>query len=737
MKKKVKDISSSSKKHDREKNIYSNSKKSKLKRGFFFKKPTSARGVFLLAGKIVVCLTLLSIIGLSIIITGLTVYVMKEADAQSGINLDKESIMKTGVTTVYGTDSGGQIVPLSSISSGTTRLWCDLDKVPSSVKNAIIAIEDEKFYEHDGVNFQRTFVAFTNMFLHFGINQGGSTITQQLVKNLTGDSEAGGFEGIKRKVREIHRAISLEKKYTKDQILQAYLNIIPIGGNNGDYAGINTAAKLYFNKHISQVSLAEGASLAVITKKPVIYDPIKYPENNKKRRDRTLKKMLDLKMISPEDYQKAVNTPVKVNPGKVVGTGEKTYQSYFVDAALNQVVSDYMKKNKIENWDEANAKVKSSGFNIYTTIDVDLQNKLESLFESPATFGWKSFDNKPQAAFVIYDLDGNMKACVGGTGKKPSGDRTTINCATNVYRSPGSTMKPLAAYAPAIESNLITYSSLLEDSPIKKVDGNDWPQNYDRKYFGKVTASFALEKSLNTIPTKLVEQMGVKNVYDFLTDNLKLSGLVDPAHPLKNGTCESSGIAMGALTKGIRLSEFTNAYQIFGNGGRLTESTTYEKVLDAAGEVILRPKRISNIVISAETSAIMNRMLRNVITRGTGTAANLDKINIEVVGKTGMSNDNKNFTFVGLTHDYVAGVWVGYPDGKELSVQTINKPSQIFGNVMSKLLSGKKQEKFDCSAAQEAMFCKDTGLIANDSCPQKEQGYYKPESIKNKCSAHR
>ena len=268
MKKRFKDISSSSKKHDREKNIYSNSKKNKSKKRFFFKKPTSARGIFLLAGKIVVCLTLLSIIGLSIIITGLTVYVMKEADAQSGINLDKESIMKTGVTTVYGTNSSGQSVPLSSISSGTTRLWCDLDKVPSSVKNAIIAIEDEKFYEHDGVNFQRTFVAFTNMFLHFGINQGGSTITQQLVKNLTGDSEAGGFEGIKRKVREIHRAISLEKKYTKDQILQAYLNIIPIGGSNGDYAGINTAAKLYFNKNISEVSLAEGASLAVITKKP-------------------------------------------------------------------------------------------------------------------------------------------------------------------------------------------------------------------------------------------------------------------------------------------------------------------------------------------------------------------------------------------------------------------------------------------------------------------------------------
>lgn len=736
MKKRVKDISSSSKKKSNSKDVYSSSKISKRKgRIGFFKKPTSPKGVFALIGKIMVCGFLLCVIGLSIVITGMTVYVMKATDTQSGINLEKESVMKSGVTTIYGKDSGGNDVALSSIATGTTRLWCDIDKIPAHVKNAFVAIEDNKFYQHDGVDFQRTFVAFLNMFLHFWSAQGGSTITQQLVKNVTGDRDVGGIEGIKRKTREIYRAISLEKTYSKDQILQAYLNIIPIGGRNGDYAGIQTAARLYYNKDIWNVTLAEAASLAVITKKPISYDPIHNPDNNKERRDKTLRKMLELKMISQKEYDEAVNTPVKANPGRVIDNNGKSYQSYFVDATLNQVVSDYMKKYNIDSWDEANSRVKSAGFNIYTTIDIDMQEKLEQMYENPSTFGWKTFDNKPQSAFVIFDLNGNMKACVGATGKKQAGDRTTNNYA-NLNRSPGSTMKPIAAYAPAIENNDLTYSSIVEDSPIRKVDGNDWPQNYDRKYNGKITAAFALEKSLNTIPTKLVEKMGVKSVYDFLSQKLKLTGLVDPAHPLKDGSCESSGIAMGALTKGIKLSELANAYQIFGNGGQFTKATTYTEVVDAAGEVSLKSDRNSEKVISSDTAAVMNRMLRNVIQNGTGKAASLDGMGIEVVGKTGMSNDNKNLTFIGLTHDYVAGVWIGNVDGKELPMQTINQPSKIFYTVMSKIFKGKKQKNFEYAAAKEAMYCADTGLIANDSCPRKAKGYYRLNNMKNRCSMH-
>lgn len=719
----------------RVKDIYSSAKNSKTNNRIgFFKKPNSPKGVFALIGKIIVCGILLCVIGFSIVVTGMTVYVMKATDTQTGINLEKESVMNTGVTTIYGKDSGGNNVALTSISTGTTRIWCDIDKIPKHVKDAFVAIEDNKFYQHDGVDFQRTFVSFLNMFLHFWGTQGGSTITQQLVKNITGDRDIGGIEGIKRKTREIYRAISLEKTYSKDQILQAYLNIIPIGGRNGDYAGIQTAAKLYFNKDISNVTLAEAASLAVITKKPIAYDPIHNPENNKERRDKTLRKMLELKMISQKEYDDAVNTPVKANPGKVIDNNGKNYQSYFVDATLNQVVSDYMKKNNLDDWDEANARVKSAGFNIYTTIDIDMQEKLEQMYENPSTFGWNNFNNKPQSAFVIYDLNGNMKACVGGTGKKPVGDRSTNNYA-NLNRSPGSTMKPIAAYAPAIENNYLTYSSVVEDSPIRKVDGNDWPQNYDRKYFGKITAAFALEKSLNTIPTKLVEKMGVKSVYDFLSQKLKITGLVDPAHP-KNGKSESSGIAMGALTNGIKLTELTNAYQIFGNGGQFTKSTTYTEVVDSAGDVVLKADKNSEEAISPDTSAVMNRMLRNVIQNGTGKAASLDSMGIEVVGKTGMSNDNKNLTFVGLTHDYVAGVWMGHVDGKELPMQTINQPSKIFHTVMSKIFKGKKQSNFEYAAAKEAMYCKDSGLIANGSCPHKEKGYYRINSLNNRCSMH-
>ncbi len=740
MKKRVKNISSSSKKTSYSndgKDISSSSKKSifNWKSKIHDGKIHTAKNVLMLIGKLIICFTLICVIGLSIVITGMTVYVMKATDTDSSISLEKENIMDTGVTVVYGTNSSGSVVPLTRISSGTKRIWVDIGDVPAVMKNAIVAIEDKKFYQHDGVDFRRTFLAFLNMFLHFwSTDQGASTITQQLIKNLTNDRDTSGIGGMKRKTREIYRAMSLEKTYSKDQILQAYLNIIPVGGNNGDYEGIQAAAKLYYNKDIADVTLAEAASLAAITNAPVFYEPINNPEHNKSRRDETLKSMLELNMITKDEYDEAVNTHVEVHPGKIVGnTKDKDYQSYFVDAVLNQVVSDYMSEYNVSSWNDANHRIKSAGFHIYTTIDIDLQEKLETLYENPSTFGWGSFKSKPESAFVVYDLNGNMKACVGGTGEKPPGDRSTYNYATAV-RSPGSTMKPIAAYAPAIEQNNITYSTIVEDTPIKKVDGNDWPKNYDKNYSGGVTVAHAVEKSLNTIPTKIVEKLGVQNVCDFLSNNLGISTLVDPSHP-QNGSFESSGIAMGSLTNGVKLTELTNAYQIFGNGGHFTESHTYTHVSNVAGENVLKVKSTPKQAISSDTAVVMNRMLRNVITNGTGKAASLDNMNIEVVGKTGTSNDNKNLTFVGLTHDYVAGIWIGNVNGEDLPNNTVS-PAKVWKTVMSSLLKGKKQEEFSCSDAKQLKFCKSSGLIANHACPYTAVGYYRINNVPKNCTKH-
>lgn len=690
--KKIKNRSKNSKN-----NIYSSTQSSNSRsKNKNLKSNKTSKDITMLIGKVIVCFVLISIIGMSVVITGMTVYVMKATDTPSDISLEQEDLANTGITEVFGTKSDGTSVSLAKISTGQKSIWVNINDVPDNVKNAFVAIEDKNFYKHEGVDFRRTFLAFLNMFLHFwNTEQGASTITQQLIKNITNDRDTNGLDGIQRKTREIYRAMSLERSYSKDQILQAYLNVIPVGGKNGNYIGIQAASILYYNKSIKDVTLAEAASLAAITNAPSVYDPINNPEKNKKRRDLTLDCMYQQGYINSGEYEQAVNTPIQTHKGIVAGNSNgKDYQSYFVDAALNQVVNDYMKKENMskDKWDEANEIVKAKGFSIYTTIDPDMQEKLEAAYENPSTFGWKTFPSKTKSAFVVYDLKGNMKACVGGTGKKPPGDRPIKNLATSETRSPGSTMKPLAAYAPAVDKKLIGYSTTMEDSPIRKVDNKDWPQNYDKTYSGNIPIYYAVQKSLNTIPTKLVEQMGVQSVCDFLTKKLGMTTIADKDHPAENGNTESSGIAMGSLTNGITLAELTNAYQIFGNGGTFNSPTTYTEVKDSNGNTILKNTTTSSQAISGNTYSIMNRLLRNVITSGTGAAANLDKMGIEVVGKTGTSNDNQNLTFVGLTHDYVAGVWLGNDDRSEL--KGAPSPSNVWKNVMSSLLQGKKQDKF-------------------------------------------
>lgn len=691
------------------------------------KKGVSLKSALKLVGKTIIILILIGVITMSLVITGLTVYVMKASETESSISLEKEDLMENGVTIVYGQDDSGSQVELSKLSNGAVRIWVDITDIPDNVKNAFVAIEDKRFYEHEGVDFKRTFLAFLNMFLHFwDSEQGGSTITQQLVKNITNDRDNSPA----RKIREIFRAMSLERTYSKDQILQAYLNIVPIGGANGNYEGVEAAAQLYFNKHIQAVTLAEAASIAAITNSPSYYEPIGHPENNKERRDLILWNMLDQGMITQTEYDQAINTPVTTNPGKVVGNANgKQYQSYFVDYVLNQISYDLMEQNPNLTKEEADEQVKSCGYKIYTTIDIEMQNQLENLYASPSTFGWNTFTNMPQSAFVVYDMDGNLKAMVGSTGVKAPGDRSQLNRAVS-QRSPGSSIKPLTAYAPAIENNLVTYSSIVSDTPFMKNNpetGNPWPQNYDKKYHGDMNLYYALQWSYNTIPVKLIDQLGIENSYNFATQKVGLN--------LDESDKNYAPLATGSLTNGITINELTNAYQIFGNGGIYNSPICYTSVTDAAGRVILEPKQDTHNAISSDTSSVMNRLLRNVITEGTGTAANLDKQGIEVVGKTGTTTDNKDYTFVGLTHDYVAGIWVGNDNGSEMTVS--NNAAKTWRNVMSSLLADKPQANFELDASVvKAEFCKSTGMLADSGCTNTATGYYRSNNVPAKCNKH-
>ncbi len=688
--------------------------------------PWTKKRIFMTVGKALVALMLIGVITMSLVITALTVYVMKGSQ-QSDIDISKEAVMANNFTTFYGKDANNTDVELCRLSSGTVRIWTDIQDVPENLKNAYVAIEDKRFYEHEGVDFQRTFLAFLNMFLHFwDSQQGGSTITQQMVKNITNDRSTSPA----RKIREISRAMSVERTYSKDQILQAYLNIVPIGGGNGDYQGVGAAAKLYFNKDVKDLTLPECASIAAITKSPSYYEPIGHPDNNKKRRDAILSNMYDQGMITETEYRNAIATPVEVHQGKVVGSSDgKNYQSYFIDAAVDEVIQDLSAKEGITP-KQAEQDLKTGGYKIYTTIDPQMQTKLEEKYMNPGTFGYKSFDNNPQSAFIVYDIYGRMKAVVGGTGTKPPGDRSVINRATHSLRRPGSSIKPLSVYAPAIQDNIINFSSSVKDEPLEtnKETGKPWPQNYSGKYMGNVLIYYAVEQSLNTIPAQLVQQMTPKKCYNFLTQKL---GFTD----LEPSDANTSPLALGNFTQGVHFNELVNAYQIFANGGKFTKSHTYYTVQNAMGNIVLQSDESYTQAISADTASVMNRLLRNVVLEGTGTRASLDKMGMEVIGKTGTTDDFKDYTFVGMTHDYIAGIWLGYDDPK--SMGSTNNATRIWNNVMTALLTGKTQAKFDLDpSVVTANFCTSSGQLSNGRCPKIKAGYYRPGMVPSICTIH-
>lgn len=697
-------------------------------------------------GKAVVCLFLICIITGSIVVTALTVYVMKATETDSTISLAKEDIQTAGITTIMAPDPAnpdGEI-EVSKLSTGTKRIWVDIQDCPEDLKNAFIAIEDKRFYEHEGVDFKRTFLAFANMILHFwDTEQGGSTITQQLVKNITNDNAHSAG----RKVREIFNAMSLERTYSKDEILQAYLNIITIGGKNGDYEGVGAAAKLYFNKDVSELTLPECASIAAITRSPSTYEPIHNPEKNKERRDWILKNMYDQGLIEEADYQNAIATPVEVNQGQVTGNMDgSNYQSYFVDAVINEVRNDLMEEYGYDK-ETAEAKIKTSGYIIHTTMDVNAQKKLEQHYQESSTFAnydiiKESTDraenggNPFQSAMVLYDYNGAMKAVVGGIGEKPPGDRSVINRAVQGQRSPGSAIKPLSIYSLAIEEDLCHYSSIMQDEPIsiEQPDGTMWePQNFGGKSYGSVTIQKAVEMSLNRIPIKLDQTLTPKKSYDFLTKSLGFTDLTESAD------ANLAPMSLGSLSNGVHLDELTNAYQIFGNGGYFTESHTYTSVTNAAGDEVLKKDLSTNQVISEDTATIMNRLLRQVVVGSSGTARAIGDINgIEILGKTGTTNDDFDSTFVGLTPDYIAGIWFGYEQNYDITKNKgLKKQVAAWKTIMSDILSDSQNKSFQLSSdVVEATYCTETGMIATSGCPSTATGYYKKDNKPGTCSVH-
>lgn len=715
-------------------------KTTKKKRPRRSKKSHPIKKLFAVIGTTILSMVLIVIITGSIIAASLTVYVLQFVE-QDEIDISLSDLDLDYTTFIYGYDKDGSLVELQSISRNADRIPVTIDQIPQHVQDAFVYTEDERFYEHYGVDWKRTFLAFVNQFLNmWSSRQGGSTITQQLIKNVTGDDEVNWD----RKMREIFRAAALEKYCPKTDILEAYLNYIGFGGST---AGIQAASQKYFGKDVSELTIAEGACLAAIPKSPNEYNPFAYyiddntgrpvyygKEKNLERQKTVLAAMYKNAVISKKQYEEALNEDVQfVDPNaKYENNGGSGVQSWFVDMVIRDVILEFESLYGID-YDEASNKLYNGGYEIYTTIDIEMQEAVEEKFKDYTTFSENVLSDPPQASFICMDYQGNIKAVVGGIGEK-SGSNIS-NRATRATRSPGSCIKPITSYGYAVEHDMIHWSSVFINKPVTEILDEEtgkmrtWPYNYNSKtydYGGYFTFQ-ALQRSLNTVPAQLIQLETPQEVFSFLQNKFQITTLTA-------SDADLAPMSVGALTNGLTLKELVAAYQVFGNGGKYYTPTSYTQVLDSNGKVILQHKYTPIQSISKESAYVMNKLMQTVIEgpNGTGRAAKL--ANTPLVGKTGTSQEEHDLSFVGCTPDYVSGIWYGYDIPKEIPTGTYYSSSTVWKNVFGDIAdSGPTKEFPSCDSVKELYYCTKTGLLASGTCPTSSVGYYKSTNIPAMC----
>jgi len=696
---------------------------SKLKTGASSQKTKKAAKV---VGRSLLTVFLIGVLTICIVFVSVIVMVLQGNNSGAyNIDIDKDSLNYTSI--VYGLNEKGEYVECERIWAGENRIWVDFDKIPQHLKDAFVAVEDQQFETHNGVNWGRTIYAFVNMIFKFQDTEfGASTITQQLVKNLTGENQ----HNITRKVREILTAVNLEKQYHKDEILEAYLNVVPLDQNLN---GVQAASKAYFNKDVSELTLAECASLAAITQTPTKYGPFRADNKNKERREMILGMMLEQGFINQEEYDNAIAEEL-VFTKEEFKSEVNSYQSYYVDQVMVDVINDLVEKKGYQK-SYAREVVTLHGIKIYTPMDIKMQDILEEQYETMKAFPTVNGAVSPQSAMVIVGLDGHVQAMVGGLGEK-KGD-LLFNRATSALRQPGSTMKPIAIYGLAIEKGLINWSTVMSDKKITLSDGTIF-SNYYNGYLGNMPIEYALQRSVNTIPVQLSQTLTPRESFNFLNDKLGVTSLVSSKKVGSNvlSDINISPMSLGGLTDGISPLELAASYQIFANGGFYYKPVTYLKVEDAEGNVILENESEPERVISEETAVIMNKMLQRVCTGkyGTGLAAKLS--NMPTGGKTGTTNDKKDIWFVGLTPYNVSALWYGYDTPKTLTGISVSTP-RLWKNIMSKVMAGKPYKDFvDSKNVIECTYCLKSGKLASANCTSTEIGYYDKNNLPDVCSAH-
>ncbi len=645
-------------------------------------------------------------------------------------------------TMIYYENENGELVELEDqrLYGAENRSWIAVNKMPDNLTNAFIAIEDQRFREHNGMDFKRTAGAVLE-FLKGNKSYGGSTITQQLIKNFSGEDDVT----LQRKIKEIFRAISLTKKRSKDEVLEMYLNTINLSNN---CYGVQAASNYLFGKDASELTLVECAALASIPKSPYGYDPVRHPIENKERRELVLDKMYELGWITKEECDEAKATELELNitTGKKSESGTSTIYSYFTDALIEQIIADLNTEYGYPR-EVATNMIFGGGLKIYSTVDPDIQSIMEEVFEDPDSFP-KVDGVQPQSAMVVMDpYTGDVKGIVGGRGEKV--DSRGLNRATMSKRQIGSSIKPLLVYSPAVDLGYVNYATVVDDTPFKinEQTGNYWPSNAPARYDGLININTAIIKSKNTVAVKLIDMITPEYAYNFAQEKLGITSLVQ-------SDMDYAPMALGGLTNGLTVMEVTAAYSIFANEGVYSAPRLYTEVYDNEGNLLLSCPERHNVAISRSTAQVMTKMMQNVLgPSGTGGRITLDN-QIDAAGKTGSTNDDKDRYFAGFTPYYVGACWFGYDTPKYLGSKFDPNPAMMaWEKVMTRIhedmiseskSGGEPLREFDESQLEKAEYCMDSGMLATELCrsfdprgSRVEQGWFKKGTVPTEeCNKH-
>lgn len=648
--------------------------------------------------------------------------------------------------------------------SSDNSIWVSYEKFPDNLVDAFVSVEDKRFFDHNGVDWMRTGKAVITYFFGKG-DFGGSTITQQLVKNLTGDNE----NTIQRKVQEIFRAINLENDMSKEQILEMYLNIVYLGNN---CYGVQAASNFYFDKDVSELSLTECAALAAIVKNPSKYEPLyhdvhtyvqkdgteKEDGNRKRRNDIVLYTMFEQGKITSAQFDEAYETELVMSKNTETGnvsTEKENVTSWYTDSVIEDVQSALMEQYGYSEY-VASLMIYTGGLQIYTCMDPTVQGVIDEVYQNDDKYFPYATDGlQPESAIVIIDpYTGDVLGLAGGRGEKTQS--RILNRATQAKRPCGSSIKPLTVYAPAVDTGVVTMGTVYDDCPVTTMsDGTMWPHNLPDVYNGYTTVQDALRRSVNTCAIKILNDVSVDYSFDFITNTLHMDSPVE-SYTTATGKVvtdkSEAPLGLGQFSYGITLWELTAGYTIFPNNGVYNKSRLWYKVLDSEGNTVLENSPEYEIAISEEAASIMTMMMENVVSSGTATAVTVDQY-VDVAGKTGTTTADFDRTFVGYTPYYVCGCWFGYDMNQSLSDFAVNPPVAVWDKVMTML-----QEKITAkaNAAGEAVksftysdnlvkatYCKDSGMLIGDACncdprgSRAETGWFTPDTVPTEtCNVH-